>query len=155
MIKVFTPGYFAREDTRTPMLFAGVSVAVNVALALTLFPIIAEAGIATAESVSGWVNASLLFFMLRRRGHFTLDATAKRNLPRIVLCCAIMAVVLYGGILVLRPYFQPEAGILRQVGALLLLMGGGGLVYFAAAELTGAMSLRAIVSNIRRKPRAS
>ena len=35
MIKVFTPGYFAREDTKTPMLFAGVAVATNVALALT------------------------------------------------------------------------------------------------------------------------
>ena len=50
MIKVFTPGYFAREDTKTPMLFAGISVAVNVALALTLFPRLAEAGIAGAES---------------------------------------------------------------------------------------------------------
>jgi len=36
MIKVFTPGYFAREDTKTPMRFAAVAVAVNVALALGL-----------------------------------------------------------------------------------------------------------------------
>src|SRR5690606_11913742 len=47
LIKAFTPGFFAREDTRTPMMFAGVAVAVNVALALTLFPTMAEAGIAT------------------------------------------------------------------------------------------------------------
>ena len=31
LIKAFTPGYFAREDTRTPMIFAAISVAVNVA----------------------------------------------------------------------------------------------------------------------------
>jgi putative peptidoglycan lipid II flippase len=154
MIKVFTPGYFAREDTRTPMLFAGVSVAVNISLALTLFPLIHEAGIATAESVSGWVNASLLFFTLQRRGHFALDVTSKRNLPRIVLCCAIMAAALYGGVRALRPYFQPEAGIVHQVGALLLLMGVGGLIYFAAAQLTGAMDMRALLKNIRRKPAA-
>ena len=92
------------------------------------------------------MNAALLFFTLQRRGHFSLDATSRRNLPRIVLCCAIMAAALYGGIHLLRPYFQPEAGILHQVGALLLLMGGGGLVYFVAAELTGAMSLRALLA---------
>ncbi len=154
MIKVFTPGYFAREDTKTPMMFAGVSVAVNVGLALTLFPLIAESGIATAESVSGWVNASMLFFTLQRRGHFTLDATSKKNLPRIALCCAIMAAALFGGVHVLRPYFQPEAGIVHQVGALLLLMGAGGLVYFVAAQLTGAMDVRVLLRNIGRKPAA-
>ncbi len=134
------------------MLFAGVSVAVNIALALTLFPRIHEAGIATAESVSGWVNASLLFLFLRRRGHFSLDATSRRKLPSIALCCAIMAAALYGGLQLLRPYFQPEAGILHQIGALLLLMGLGGIVYFVAAEVTGAMSIRALLGNIRRKP---
>ena len=40
LIKAFTPGYFAREDTRTPMYFAAISVAVNVSVALTLFPTI-------------------------------------------------------------------------------------------------------------------
>jgi putative peptidoglycan lipid II flippase len=35
LVKVFSPGFFAREDTRTPMIFAGVSVATNVALCRT------------------------------------------------------------------------------------------------------------------------
>ena len=150
MIKVFIPGYFAREDTRTPMIFAGVAVAVNVALALMLFPLIAESGIATAESVSGWVNASLLIFMLHRRGHFIFDVTLRRNVPRLILCCAVMAASLFAGMRVLGPYFQPEAGIVQQVGALLLLMGGGALVYFGSAQLTGAMDLRALLQNLRR-----
>ena len=85
---------------------------------------------------------------------FRSTQTSRRNLPRILLCCAIMAAALFGGIHVLRPYFQPEAGILYQVGALLLLMGGGGIVYFVAAELTGAMSMRALLANLRRKPAA-
>lgn len=150
MIKVFTPGYFAREDTKTPMMFAGISVATNVALALTLFPVIHETGIATAESVSGWVNASLLFFTLRRRGHFSLDQASLRHIPLLVLCCAIMAAALYGGLFLLAPYFEPEAGLARQAGALLLLMGGGALVYFAAAHLTGAADMRDLLRNFRR-----
>jgi putative peptidoglycan lipid II flippase len=155
MIKVFTPGYFAREDTRTPMIFAGIAVAVNVALALTLFPVIHEAGIATAESASGWVNATLLFLILRRRGHFYFDGVFKRALPRLVLCSAIMGGAVYAGIRALSPWFAPEASTLVQVAALLAIIGGGGLIYFAAAQVTGAADLRELVRNLRRPKSAS
>lgn len=151
MIKVFTPGYFAREDTRTPMLFAGVSVAVNVALALTLFPRIHEAGIATAESAAGWVNAMLLLFTLRRRGQFVIDGMLLARLPRLVFSCAAMGAALYGGTRLLADYFRPEAGTAEQAGALGLLVCGGALVYFAAAQLTGAADARALLRNLRRR----
>src|SRR5690606_29068026 len=74
LIKAFTPGYFAREDTRTPMIFAAVSVAVNVALALALFPSMGAPGIAAASSVAGWVNALMLLVVLVRRGHWGSEA---------------------------------------------------------------------------------
>jgi putative peptidoglycan lipid II flippase len=150
MIKVFTPGYFAREDTRTPMLFAGISVTVNVLLALTLFPLIAESGIATAETVSGWVNATFLLSTLRRRGHFSFDAAFVRALPRLVLCSAVMGGALFGGARLLDRLFAPEADLLAQLAGLLALIGGGGLIYFAAAQLTGATDVRALLRNIRR-----
>src|SRR5690606_15480492 len=85
LIKAFTPGFFAREDTRTPMIFAGVSVAVNVTLALTLFPVMAEAGIAAAESTAGWVNATLLLTTLIRRGHWGRDRVLLGRILRLVL----------------------------------------------------------------------
>ena len=152
MIKVFAPGFFAREDTRTPMLFAGVSVAVNVGLALALFPRMAEAGIATAESAAGWVNAVLLASVLFARGHFRFDAAFLRNVPRLLAATAAMAAVLYFGALWLRPSFQPSTDLIRQIGALLALIVGGGLVYFAAAQLTGAADIGALVRNFRRRP---
>src|SRR5690606_9217877 len=74
LIKAFTPGYFAREDTRTPMYFAGISVAVNITLALTLFPSMGAPGIAVASAVAGWINALLLFAVLVKRGHWGRDA---------------------------------------------------------------------------------
>ena len=137
MIKVFTPGYFAREDTRTPMLFAGVAVAVNIALALSLFPLIHEAGIATAEAAAGWINVSLLFLTLRRRKHFVIDGMLLGRLPRLVLSSAIMGVALYLGLRLLASKFQPETGIVAQAGALILLVTVGALVYFVAAQATG------------------
>ncbi len=152
MIKVFTPGYFAREDTKTPMLFAGIAVGVNVVLALSLFPLIHEAGIATAEAVSGWINITLLFLTLRRRGHFSIDGMLMRRLPRLVLSCAILGAALYAGLKLLQPELTPESGLAAQAGALLLLVIGGAIVYFAAAQLTGATDVRALVSNVRRRP---
>jgi putative peptidoglycan lipid II flippase len=135
-----------------PMLFAGISVAVNVALALTLFPRIAEAGIATAESAAGWVNALLLFGVLRWRGQFAVDAVLAKRLPMLVLSCALMGAALYFGARSMAPLFAPEASLLVQIGALLALIAGGAAVYFLAAEITGAMQLRALVRNFRRKP---
>jgi putative peptidoglycan lipid II flippase len=155
MIKVFTPGYFAREDTKTPMLFAGIAVALNVALALTLFPVIAEAGIATAESSSGWVNAILLLVVLHRRNHFAFDRAFLRALPRLILCSALMGVAVLAGLRALTPYFSTEASALVQVAALLAIIGGGGLIYFAAAQITGAADLRELLRNIRTRPSTS
>jgi len=151
LIKVFTPGYFAREDTRTPMIFAGIAVGTNVALALSLFPLIHEAGIATAEAAAGWINATLLFFTLRRREHFHIDGMLLRRLPRLILSIAIMGGALYLGARLLSPLLQPETGLAAQAGALLLLVVGGSLVYFAAAQVTGAADVRILVRNFRRR----
>ncbi|MEM8812294.1 MAG: murein biosynthesis integral membrane protein MurJ, partial [Pseudomonadota bacterium] len=60
LIKVFSPAFFAREDTKTPMWFAIVGVVVNVAGSLALFPVYQHVGIAIASSLAGWVNAALL-----------------------------------------------------------------------------------------------
>ena len=80
LIKVFSPGFFAREDTRTPMWFAGVALVVNVVFSLALFPFLAHVGIAIATSLAGWVNALLLGVMLKRRDQFHADAPLIRRL---------------------------------------------------------------------------
>ncbi|MGQ7793093.1 murein biosynthesis integral membrane protein MurJ [Faunimonas sp. B44] len=151
MIKVFTPGFFAREDTRTPMYFAATAVMVNVTLALTLFPRMAEAGIATAESVAGWVNAGLLLFTLRRRGQFAVDEMLLKRLPRLVLTLVVFAAAIYAGSRVFGGAFRPDAGLAKQAGALVVLVGGGALFYFAAAQLTGAADFRSFARNLRRR----
>lgn len=68
--KVFSPGYFAREDTKTPMIFAVVGMVVNVGLSIALFPMLQHVGIALATTLAGWVNTGLLIIVLWRRGHF-------------------------------------------------------------------------------------
>jgi len=124
-------------------------------LALTLFPRIAEAGIATAEAAAGWVNAVLLATILLRRGHFAFDAPLVRSLPRQLLSCAIMGAFLVFGADYLGASLSSASGFAAQFAALLFLIAGGAIVYFAVAHLTGAADIRAILRNFRRRKAAS
>jgi putative peptidoglycan lipid II flippase len=155
MIKAFTPGFFAREDTRTPMIFAGVSVAVNVGLALTLFPTMAEAGIATAEAAAGWVNAILLLATLVWRGHWGSDRALLTRIPRLVLAAGVMAVAIHFGSGWLSAWLAPTASLFEQVAALSVLIVGAMIVYFAVAFGIGGADIGMLRRNLKRKPGAA
>lgn len=153
MIKAFTPGFFAREDTRTPMIFAGVSVAVNVTLALTLFPTLGETGIATAEAAAGWANAALLFATLVRRGQWGRDDALLRRLPRLVLAAAVMGLGLWFATGWLAAYLQPESPLVAQATALAALILGAMVVYFGVAFAIGGADIGMIRRNVKRGER--
>ena len=141
MNKVFLPGFFAREDTSTPMWFAGASVAVNIASSLVLFPILGHVGIAIATSLSGWTNALLLSFTLMRRGHFRFDAALARRAPLLVLASAMMGAALYAANLGLARFFEDGRSGVVHAAALGALVGAGIIAYALATLLTGAMRL--------------
>ena len=90
LIKVLGPGFFAREDTVTPVKIAALCVAINVALNLLLMAPFLHVGIALATAISAWINAGLLLFVLRRRGHFKFDDRLRRAIPRILLASTAM-----------------------------------------------------------------
>ncbi len=144
MTKVFLPGFFAREDTATPMWFAIASVAVNIAGSLAMFFVIGHVGIAIATTLSGWTNAILLAITLMRRGHFRADPALMRRAPRIALSSVVMGFALYGANLELAPYFDHGMGSVAHAAALAVLVSAGLIVYSAATLVTGAMRLSAL-----------
>jgi len=150
LIKVFSPGFFAREDTKTPMIFAGVSVVVNIIGSLALFLVIRHVGIAVATSLAGWTNAGLLGATLARRGDFTADGGLRRRLGPICLSSAIMGLALWWLSAGLQPWFAPSNGLVIQSGALALLVGGGLLIFALAAQLSGAVHLQTILRSLAR-----
>ncbi len=85
LIKVLHPSFFAREDTKTPMVFAAIAMASNVVLSFALFMAIGGTGIAIAAMLSGWINVGLLVASLKRRGEFALDAGFRRASLGILL----------------------------------------------------------------------
>ncbi|MGE0212113.1 MAG: murein biosynthesis integral membrane protein MurJ [Parvibaculaceae bacterium] len=148
--KVFSPGYFAREDTRTPMRFAIMSVAINISCALVLSRYIGHLGIASATAIAAWVNALLLMGVLMKRRHFALDARMRERLPRMLLACLVMTAVLIGGLWPIAQVFEGGAPIWQRAALLGLLIGGGIVAYFGSAHFLGAMRLGEIRRMMRR-----
>ena len=144
LIKVFAPGFYAREDTATPVKVAVAAMVINIAFALALMPLWAHIGIALATALAAWINAATLGLLLLRRGFWRPDAQLKRRVPRIVLCSALLAVALWFGAQALADAFHGTLEI--RAGALALLVGGGGLLFAVLAQATGA----AAISDLRR-----
>lgn len=149
-IKVFSPGFFAREDTRTPMNYAIIGVGVNIAGSLALYLPLGHVGIAIATSLAGWINAGLLAATLKRRGHFVLGPQDRRRLTRIALCALAMGGFVWLLALGLAPWLADPSTGLRAL-ALALLVALGALFYIAAAHFTGAADLRAISDMLTRR----
>ncbi|WP_105432152.1 murein biosynthesis integral membrane protein MurJ [Neorhizobium sp. T6_25] len=154
LIKALQPGFYAREDTRTPMRFTMLSVVINSGLAISLFPLIAERGIATAEAAAGWTNTILLFTTLVWRGHLTWEWALARRTGLLLVSTAIMSAALIYALRHAGPWLAPDALLIHQAAALSGLLVLAMAVYFACAFLIGGADIGMIRRNIKRKPKA-
>lgn len=156
MIKVFSPAYFAREDTKTPMRYATISLFANTLGSIALFfwfrklGLLPHLGIAVATTLGGWLNAGLLWSTLVRRGHFTIDKRMVRAFGTILISSVVMGASLLALAHVLGPYFASNAGFATHILALSALIGGGLAVYAVAVLATGTMTLRQLRNLTRR-----
>jgi putative peptidoglycan lipid II flippase len=144
LIKVMTPGFFARHDTATPVKVAFAAMGTNLVLTVVLGLVLPfhHVGIAAATSIAGWVNALSLMVLLHRRGHFTLDARSRRAVPRILAASAGMGVLLW----LLN---QASAGLyagafVERTLALTAVIGVAVAAFFVMALLFGAADWREI-----------
>jgi putative peptidoglycan lipid II flippase len=157
LIKVFSPAFFARQDTKTPMRFAVWSLTANTLGSIGLFFLfrrlgwMPHLGIAVATTLGGWMNALLLYRGLKSQGHFAGDARLMRALPRILISALVMGAVLYGVALALDPWINQSKGLLVRFTALAVLVSFGFVAYFAAAQVTGAATLAQLRSAVRKK----
>ena len=158
LVKVLTPGFYARSDTRTPLRLALWSVAVNLVGNLTLIPLLGRIGYGhvgppLATALASSVNVAALYVTLGRRGHFAIDARLRRRAPRLALAALAMGLVL----LVVTPRIDPYlAGtLLRRALALAVLVAAGALVYGAACFVTGAFRPADFRSLLQRRATAA
>jgi len=132
--KIMQPAYFAREDTRTPLKFAAVSMLVNVIVAVAGAPLIGWMSAAIGTTLAGWVNLALLWRGARGFGESVRhDDRLIARAPRILAASCIMGAVVLAAASGLdgasTVWFVPGA-----IGVIAL----GGMVYAAMATALGA-----------------
>lgn len=148
--KVFSPAFYAREDTRTPMNYALISIAINTGAALALFPLFGFVAVAFATSFAAWVQTALLGETLRRRGLFKPDGRLLSRSPRIAAATLAMA----GFLWLALQHTEALAGIAfgRDWIAVVLISAAGAIVYALAALALGAIRLSDYKAYARPRP---
>ncbi len=148
LVKVLAPAFFAREDTKTPL----VATIVGVVLAV----------------ICGLVFRTRLWRKRRRRQHLArrmvlrrhprlarrndlrllIDAVAWRRLPRIAICAAVMGVMLFLAESFVAPV-TADAGFAARITILGGLVAAGVSFYGLLLDLFGVINWGEAISNLR------
>ncbi len=153
LVKALSPAFFARNDTLTPMLAVLMGFVLAIALAVLLGHFYGAGGIAASIALGAWSSA----FSLIRQGSatfgFSIDAAARRRLPRIVLAALAMGALLWLATW-LVPALTADAHGLVQAVMLLIVITAGIVIYGLLLRLFGVTGWREAV-NAFRQGRAS
>jgi putative peptidoglycan lipid II flippase len=127
LVKVLAPGYFARQDTRTPVRVGFIALGANLVLNLALVVPLKHAGLALATSLAAFINAGLLYRGLRREGIHR----PRPGWARFVAKIAFAALMMVAFLIFARgaPSLWSEADITHRILRLSLLVVGGAGVY--------------------------
>jgi putative peptidoglycan lipid II flippase len=145
-VKVLAPGFYARQDTKTPVKIAITSMVSNMVLNLVFVVTLLalefrgpHTGLALASSLAAYINAGLLYRMLRRHGAYQPEHGWGRVLLAVAVgCVAMLAVLVWqtGGL----PEWAEATAAVRATRLSVLIVVGA-LVY-AVATLAGGLRPR-------------
>jgi putative peptidoglycan lipid II flippase len=151
--QIASRAFFAQQDTRTPMNYALISVAINIAAGVTLFHLVGVSGIAAATSLASWINLIMMTWTLQRRGIYTISRKALSRLARILAASAVLGIMLavaahYRPILE-APFAHTRIGHAKEI-VIVLIAGVSGLIYPILLFASGGLTLSEIRGALRR-----
>jgi putative peptidoglycan lipid II flippase len=134
-IKVLAPGFYARQDLRTPVRYSLVAIVLTQAIAVSLMYVIGHAALTLATSIGACANAALLLAALRRQAVYKPAPGWGRFLLKTGIAVAAMSGVLWlaGG----SAADWTGAGGWARVGRLGLVVALGAAAYFGTLRLLG------------------
>lgn len=135
MVKVLAPGFYARQDIRTPVKIGLATLGVTQALNLALVVPLGHAGLALGIGLGACFNATLLLYFLRRHGTYRPQPGWARFAAQ--LAAGLLAM---GGALWLTcpsPAEWVAMGVAERVCDLALLVAGGIVVYLGVLFAVG------------------
>jgi putative peptidoglycan lipid II flippase len=152
LVKALSPAFFARDDTRTPLLATVTGFAVAIVLAVVFGRWFGAGGIAAGIALGAWSSALALI----RRGAatfgFSIDAAARRRLPRIVAAALAMGGLLWLMARWVLPQTADAHGIAQAV-LLMVLISGAIAIYGLLLALFGVIRWRDAVNAISQTTR--
>jgi putative peptidoglycan lipid II flippase len=141
-VKVLAPGYFARQDTKTPVKIAIAAMVSNMVLNLVFVGVLLHqgfegphAGLALASSVAAYLNAILLYRGLRKRKVYLPEPGWIRLMAAVSIACIAMALLLVFMTGDINTWLQ--ADVLMRVKNLSLTIVAGVLVFVITSMLAG------------------
>jgi putative peptidoglycan lipid II flippase len=141
LVKLLTPAFFARGDTKTPVRIALSCILVNLAFNAAMVPWLGTVAIALSTAFTAWANTGWLIWVLYQRRHWHMDKALWTRLWRMLLATLLMMVVLALAMQGAETWLA-HAHLGRRVIALMAVMFAGGVSYLAAAHLLGACAFK-------------
>jgi putative peptidoglycan lipid II flippase len=136
LVKILAPGFYSRQDTKTPVKIGLISIAANMLLNLAIvLPWFmggyagAHAGLALSTALAAYLNAGLLFYILHKQGIFQAQTGWLIYSAKIVFATGLMSVLLY--FLMPEELWWKQAAAIERITWLLLLIGSAISSFFA------------------------
>ncbi|MCM2341585.1 murein biosynthesis integral membrane protein MurJ [Rhodoferax sp.] len=139
-IKVLAPGYFANQDTRTPVKVAVVVLVLTQMLNVALVPVFAHAALTLSIGIGAMVNALWLLLGLLKRGSYRPEPGWGLFVLQVLAACVLLGLFLVWA----NSHFAwtaLRAESLKRIGLLASILLASGLIYFSALWAAG-MKLR-------------
>jgi putative peptidoglycan lipid II flippase len=149
LIKVLTPGFYARKDMKTPVYIALAMLVLGVALNFALIPILGIAALALTTAASAWLNALALYVILHARRHYRIPGLVWWRIAKQLFAAAIMAAALFLLQEQLDGLFTGSAS--RRIVGVGALVGVGAGLYFGITWVIHAFDREEILALFRRK----
>lgn len=94
--KVFITGFFARQDTKTPVIIGSFCILLNIIVSISLMGYFFHVALALSMTISAWVNTILLYVVLKRRQWFFLEFSHVRRLGGVLINSIAMGLIIWG-----------------------------------------------------------
>ncbi|QLG89707.1 murein biosynthesis integral membrane protein MurJ [Chitinibacter bivalviorum] len=135
LIKILAPGFYARQNIKTPVKIAIFTLCITQGFNLILIGPLQHAGLALAISLGALTNASFLFYKLRTQQIFQPQAGWKIFLIKLLIAVTVMAISLLGLLHIMPDWSQGNMAmrLLRLSG----LVAAGMATYFVTLGLLG------------------
>jgi putative peptidoglycan lipid II flippase len=135
LVKILAPGFYARQDIRTPVKVAIATLVVTQLANLAFVRWLGHAGLAASISLGACFNAACLYFLIRRATHYSPEPDWGAFLLKLLFALYFMGGAIWYTMGAESSWFEIPAG--RRALKLALVIGAGAVTYFATLAMLG------------------